>query len=133
MSNWIDLSVLEHSLNWIDPDLWQILGIDPSYVQFFLVFIFMMSLMWVVRPVVEWIMLKNWTTISTYVTTTLIAFCFLQMVDRYAMIQNESSLPVYFWPVCLLAISGYGALHVLVVVTRNLWIRISKRTKRKAA
>lgn len=133
MAQWIDLSIFDQVIGLVDADLWQIFGWNPNYVQFGLVFILMMSLMWVVRPIIDWLMIKRWSMTSSYVVTALLVFCFLQMVDRYAMVQNQSSLPSQFWPICLLAVSGYGVIHLLMIAMVRVWQRLTKRTKRHAA
>ncbi|WP_176140697.1 hypothetical protein [Halobacillus salinus] len=133
MEGWIDLSILDQVIGLVDADLWHIVGWNPSYVQFSLVFIFMMSLMWVIRPIIEWLIVKQWALTLSYSATALLVFSFLQLVDRYAMVQNESSLPSQFWPICLLAISGYGAIHLLFVASIKVWQRMTKRTRRRAA
>ncbi|KHE67524.1 hypothetical protein, partial [Halobacillus sp. BBL2006] len=99
----------------------------------FLVLLLVTSLMWVVRPVIEWMMLKNWFTIATYTTSVLLALAFLQLVDRYAMVQKESMLPEYYWPLCLLAISSYGVIYCLFKLMEKTWVRFSKRSKKRAA
>jgi di/tricarboxylate transporter len=63
----------------------------------------------------------------------LIALAFLQLVDRYAMSDTTSTLPGYYWSVCLLAISSFGLAYVVVKWGRKLYTRIAKRSKRKAA
>lgn len=133
MSDWFDFSVVDKVLGLVDADLLQIFGINPLHMQFVLVFTLMLSLMWVVRPIVEWLMIKHWAMIASYIIAALVALVFLQTVDRYAMVQNHSALPTDFWPVCLLAISGYGAAYTLVVILAKAWKRLSKRSKKHAA
>ncbi|WLR47127.1 hypothetical protein LC065_16590 [Halobacillus litoralis] len=83
--DWFDPSFLDETISWLDHDLLDVFGLKPEYVQFSLVFLFMLSLMWVVKPVIEWMMLNHWKTLSSYVTSSLLALVFLQLVDRYAM------------------------------------------------
>lgn len=131
--DWFDPSFLEETISWLDHDLLDVFGLEPEYVQFSLVFLFMLSLMWVVKPVIEWMMLNHWKTLSSYVTSTLLALVFLQLVDRYAMSDTTSTLPTSYWSVCLLAISSFGLVYVTVTWMRKLYARLSKRSKRKAA
>ncbi|MBA2174361.1 hypothetical protein H0266_05515 [Halobacillus locisalis] len=133
MSDWFDFSVFDKMVGLVDADLLQIFGIKPVHMQFVLVFTLMLSLMWVVRPIVEWLMIKHWAMIGSYVLASLVALVFLQVVDRYAMVQNQSALPPDFWPVCLLAISGYGVAYTLVALGGRAWKRLSKRSKKRAA
>ncbi|GEN52452.1 hypothetical protein [Halobacillus faecis] len=131
--DWFDPSFLDETISWLDHDLLDVFGLKPEYVQFSLVFLFMLSLMWVVKPVIEWMMLNHWKTLSSYVTSTLLALVFLQLVDRYAMSDTTSTLPASYWSVCLLAISSFGLVYVTMRWMRKLYARLSKRSKRKAA
>ncbi|RWZ60783.1 hypothetical protein EQV77_05670 [Halobacillus fulvus] len=133
MSSWFDFSFLQQVIGWLDPAVLEIFGLDPLYVQFGLVFAFVMSLMWVVRPVIEWLMLKNWSTFSSYISSALLALVFLQLVDRYAMVQTTSLLPAEFWPISLLAMSSYGVVYSLLAAGKLAWHRLAKRHKNKAA
>jgi hypothetical protein len=133
MNKWLDFTFLDQTLNLLDDDMLQIFNLQPEYVQFTLVLLLVTSLMWVVRPVIEWMMLKNWFTIASYTTSILLALAFLQLVDRYAMVQKESILPEYYWPLSLLAISSYGVMYCLVKFMKKTWVRFSKRSKKRAA
>lgn len=133
MDQWFDFSFIENVIAMLRPELLHIFGINPIYMQFFLVFIFVMALMWVVRPIIEWIMIKGWATLSSYITSALLAIVFLQMVDRYAMTQEGSVLPMSFWPICLTAISGFGAVYTLFILCRRAWNKIIMRSKNHAA
>lgn len=132
-TDWFDVSFLEETIRLLDDELLDIFGLQPEYVQFSLVFLFMMSLMWVVKPVIEWMMLNHWKTLSSYTASALLALVFLQLVDRYAMSDTTSTLPGYYWSICLLAISGYGLCYVMVQWSRKLYRRLSKRSRKKAA
>ncbi|WP_232324779.1 hypothetical protein [Halobacillus mangrovi] len=133
MSNWFDFTFLDQTLGLLDEDLLQVFNLKAEYVQFSLVLLLVTSLMWVVRPVIEWIMLNHWSTMASYTTSVLLALAFLQLVDRYAMVQKESMLPEYYWPLCLLAISSYGVLYSLFKVIKKTWVHFSKRSKKRAA
>ncbi|SFJ90865.1 hypothetical protein SAMN04487936_105162 [Halobacillus dabanensis] len=130
---WFDATFLQETIGLLDDDLLDVFGLEPFHVQFALVFLFMLALMWVVKPVIEWMMLNHWKTLSSYTACTLIALVFLQLVDRYAMADTTSTLPGYYWSVCLLAISSFGLVYVGVKGMRKLYVRLTKRSKRKAA
>ncbi|CDQ19939.1 hypothetical protein [Halobacillus karajensis] len=131
--HWFDTTFLDETIGWLDQDLLNVFGLKPEYVQFGLVFSFMVALMWVVKPVIEWIMIHHWKDLSSYITCVLLALVFLQLVDRYAMSDTQSTLPHYYWSVCLLALSSYGIAYVTGKWVRKLFMRISRRNKRKAA
>ncbi|MGP4062230.1 hypothetical protein [Halobacillus litoralis] len=133
LGEWVDLSFLEDTIRLLDDDLLNVFGLEPVHVQFSLVFLFMMALMWVVKPVIEWMILNHWKSLSSYVASALLALVFLQLIDRYAMSDTTSTLPGYYWSICLLAISSYGLVYVGAKATRKAWMKFSKRNKRKVA
>lgn len=133
ITEWFDPTFLEETIGLMDDDLLDVFGLEPFHIQFGLVFLFMVALMWVVKPVIEWMMLNHWKTLSSYTACALLALVFLQLVDRYAMADATSTLPGYYWSVCLLAISSFGLVYVGVKGMRKLYVRLTKRSKRKAA
>ncbi|MGP4075035.1 hypothetical protein [Halobacillus sp. K22] len=133
MEDWIDYSILDHVIAMLNDEVIRMIGLKPEHVQFFLVFTLVMALMWVARPIIEWMMLKNWNTFVSYFISSLITIAFLQLVDRYAMSQEQSALPEYYWSICLLAVSSYGVIHVLVKMVKKTWIHLRKRAKKQAA
>ncbi|MCA0983666.1 hypothetical protein LCL89_06300 [Halobacillus yeomjeoni] len=133
MSDWFDFTILDQTLHLMNGDLLDVFNLHPNHVQFSLVFLLVTALMWVMLPLVEWAMIQNWSRLFSYIMTALVALAFLQAVDRYAMVQSQSLLPDYYWPVCLLAISSYGVLYVSLKGLKHLWVQISKRSKKKAA
>jgi|GEM_PF-5502224 len=133
MDKWIDYSVLDHVIAMLNDDVIRMIGFKPEHVQFFLVFVLVMSLMWVARPIIEWMMVKNWNTFASYFTSSLITIAFLQLVDRYAMSQEQSALPDYYWSICLLAVSSYGVMYVLFKLFKKTWTHLRERAKKQAA
>ncbi|WP_281657911.1 hypothetical protein [Halobacillus sp. Cin3] len=133
IGEWLDPHFLEEPIQWLDEDILQIFGMEPEYIQFLLVFAFMGALMWVVKPVVEWLMLRNWLLFLSGGASVLIALVFLQMVDRYAMSGTTSTLPEYYWFICLSAISGYGLALAGWLTVKQAYLRFAKRKRRKAA
>ncbi|WP_226578213.1 hypothetical protein [Halobacillus litoralis] len=131
--DWFDASFLDETIKLLNHDLLDVFGLKQEYVQFALVFIFMMALMWVVTPVIEWLMLNHWKTLTSYLATALLALVFLQLVDRYAMSDASSALPFYYWSVCLLAISSFGLFYAGAKSAKKLVVKLSKRNKKKAA
>ncbi|UOQ43231.1 hypothetical protein MUN89_14975 [Halobacillus salinarum] len=130
MDNWFDFSFLDQVISILNPDVLHVFGIQPVYIQFVLVFVLVSALRWVMLPVIEWLMIKQWSMFLSYVGTVMVTLMFLQLVDRYAMGSDASTLPVFFWPVSLLAVSGYGALYIFVRLLRKTVVRIinSKKT-----
>ncbi|MCA1023464.1 hypothetical protein GLW03_14680 [Halobacillus halophilus] len=133
MGEWLDPHFLEEPIQWLNEDVLQIFGMEPEYIQFFLVFAFMGSVMWVVKPVVEWLVLRNWLTFLSCLSSVLLVLVFLQMVDRYAMAGTTSTLPEYYWFICLSAISGYGLTLAGWLTVKQAYRRFTKRKRRKAA
>ncbi|WP_082234345.1 hypothetical protein [Halobacillus massiliensis] len=124
---------MDSLFHWFDPNLLQIFGLQAWQVLFSLVFLLVAACMWLFRPFLEWAIAKNWTTFLSYLGSLLIALVFLQIIDRYAMIQQESVLPEYFWAVSLLAISSYGGGIILFRSLRKVTRMLFKRNKRRAA
>ncbi|MGP4068294.1 hypothetical protein [Halobacillus sp. B29] len=133
MEKWIDYAVLDHVIAMLNDDVIRMVGFKPEHIQFFLVVVLVMSLMWVSRPIIEWMMVKNWNTFASYFTSSLITIAFLQLVDRYAMSQEQSTLPDYYWSICLLAVSSYGVMYVLLKMCKKTWTHLRERAKKQAA
>ncbi|MFD2925337.1 hypothetical protein [Halobacillus naozhouensis] len=133
MNQWIDVSFLERAIQWLDQDVLQIFGLNGVHIQFVLVFLLTASIMFVIKPIMEWLLVKQWFTLLGYSITTVLAFCFLQMVDRYAMGAESTFLPSYYWSVSLLAISSYGAVRVIAGITKLIMVRWRVRSKKRVA
>ncbi|MFC7061385.1 hypothetical protein [Halobacillus seohaensis] len=128
-----NFSIIESIFQWLDADLLQIFGVKPWHVLFGLVFLLVTGCMWVIKPVLEWVLAKNWLILLSYINSLLIGFLFLQLIDRYAMGTEGSMLPHYFWSISLLAMSTYGACVVLVKSIRKVAAKIMKKNKNKVA
>ncbi|WP_101843716.1 hypothetical protein [Halobacillus sp. Marseille-P3879] len=128
----INFSIVDIVSSWFDEDLLQIFGLDPWYLLFGLVFLLMTGMMWVVKAVVEWMTVKNWITLLSYINCILIGFLILQTVDHSFSATQSSVLPVYYWSVSLLAISAYGLLLVMVRSIRTMARLIRKKSKKAA-
>ncbi|MCP3030634.1 hypothetical protein LF817_04705 [Halobacillus sp. A1] len=128
----ISFSILDSIFQWFDNDLLQIFGIEAWHVLFGLVFLLVMSSMWVIKPVLEWGISRNWITFMSYVCSLLVVFLFLQLVDRYAIDVDGSLLPSYFWSISLLAMSAFGTLLVLGRSLSKLAKKFMKKSKKAA-
>ncbi|WP_173916638.1 hypothetical protein [Halobacillus sp. Marseille-Q1614] len=128
-----NFSFMDSLFQWFDPNLLQIFGLQAWQFLFALVFLLVAACMWVFRPFLEWAMAKNWSTLLSYLGSLLLAVVFLQFIDRYAMVNQQSVLPDYFWSISLLAISSYGAGIVLFRSFRKVTQKLFKRNKRKVA
>ncbi len=133
MGNWLDFSFFDNVIGLLNPDLLHVFGIKPLYVQFSLVFIFVVALRWVLLPLVEWMMIKQWSVFLSYTGTVMTALLFLQLVDRYAMGNSQSSLPGFYWPVSLLALSSYGMMYILMRVLGKTVAHFRGKAKKNAA
>ncbi|WP_163530259.1 hypothetical protein [Halobacillus ihumii] len=133
MNQWVDVSFLDRVIQWLDQDVLQIFGLNGMHIQFVLVFLLTASIMFVIKPIMEWLLVKQWFTLLGYSITAVLAFCFLQMVDRYAMGTESTFLPSYYWSVSLLAISSYGAVRVIAGITKVIMVRWRVRSKKRVA
>ncbi|ELK44576.1 MULTISPECIES: hypothetical protein [Bacillaceae] len=132
LSEWLDPSILDGAIRMLDPDLLGIFGLEPHHVQFTLVFLLMAAVMWVMKPVMEWIILHNWKTFASYLGSSLTVLVFLQLIDRYAMSGNTSMLPDFFWSISLLGMSSFGLCYILFQAGKRSWKKLSRRHKKAA-
>ncbi|UOR13001.1 hypothetical protein [Halobacillus amylolyticus] len=133
MNQWFNVSFLDRVIQWLDQDILQIFGLNGLHIQFLLVFLLIASIMFVMKPIMEWLLVKQWFTLLGYGISSILAISFLQMVDRYAMGTESTFLPSYYWSISLLAISSYGAVRVLTGIGRMIMTRVKIRSKKRAA
>ncbi|MCP3026298.1 hypothetical protein [Halobacillus sp. A5] len=127
-----DFSVIDGVYGWFNEDLLQIFGLEAWHLLFGMVFILIAGMMWMVKALIEWITVKNWLTLLSYVNCILISFLILQVIDRSAYRSPAVSLPEYFWSISLLAISTYGLVLVLIRSVSKV-AKLLKRKSKKAA
>ncbi|UOQ93004.1 hypothetical protein MUO14_21810 [Halobacillus shinanisalinarum] len=133
MNQWFNVSFLDRVIQWLDQDILQIFGLNGLHIQFVLVFLLIASIMFVMKPIMEWLLVKQWFTLLGYSISSILAITFLQMVDRYAMGTESTFLPSYYWSISLLAISSYGAVRVLTGIGRMVMTRVKIRSKKRVA
>ncbi|WP_181348999.1 hypothetical protein [Thalassobacillus sp. CUG 92003] len=128
MGDLVDFSVLKSNMSWLNHDYLRIIGVEPVYVQFTLILVLMLCLLWIGKPVIRWFMHMEWSMLLNYVLTSLVVLVFLLVMDGFLEAQSGSERE-HFWPINLMAIAISGACYIFWHFIQRFMFKSSKHAK----